>query len=270
MMSSVRQSDASASSPRPNRLLDRLAEPQRKLVCYFPLGDPKIPFSMLQVYAECGVDIVELGIPEADPFMDGEVVRTAMHRALEPQYGRATARLHETLKLLEAMPHGPVGICMGYATSFRTELLDLPVWSDLDGMLMVGLDDHPEAARIRARFAETGTELVNFVSADLPPEDVAAARACRSYIMLQATPGATGARDSFDPANAQRIADLRAAGVTAPIFPGFGISTPEQVSAAVACGADGVIIGSACVAHAEQGPRALHDFLSAVRRALHV
>jgi hypothetical protein len=57
-------------------------------------------------------------------------------------------------------------------------------------------------------------------------EDEAAARQVDGYVMLQAVPGLTGSRASLDPANAGRIASLRAS---------------------VGLGADGVVVGSAAL-----------------------
>ena len=52
-----------------------------------------------------------------------------------------------------------------------------------------------------------------------------------------------------------------------PVYAGFGISTPELARAAGEL-ADGVVVGSAAVQVAENGPGALRDFVAALRDAL--
>ena len=48
----------------------------------------------------------------------------------------------------------------------------------------------------------------------------------------------------------------------------FGVSTAEHARAAVALGADGVVVGSAALRAALQGPAALAGLLKALRRGL--
>jgi tryptophan synthase alpha chain len=86
--------------------------------------------------------------------------------------------------------------------------------------------------------------------------------------MLQAAPGLTGPRHTLDPANAERIERLRASGISAPIVLGFGVSTPEHARTALALGADGVVVGSAALRAALQGPAALAALLKGLRRGL--
>jgi tryptophan synthase alpha chain len=52
-----------------------------------------------------------------------------------------------------------------------------------------------------------------------------------------------------------------------PLYAGFGISTREQASAVGAL-ADGVVIGSAALLAAEDGPAALERFVGQLRAAL--
>jgi tryptophan synthase alpha chain len=99
-------------------------------------------------------------------------------------------------------------------------------------------------------------------------QDIEAAKVCDSYVMLQATEGVTGPRPDLDPANAEKINRLRAAGVTAPILLGFGISTADQAKAAIELGADGVVIGSMCLRKAREGESAIRDFVRDVRDAI--
>lgn len=55
------------------------------LVGYLVAGDPTIEESleMIQASAQAGIDIIELGVPSPDPFIDGEVIKRAHKRALD-------------------------------------------------------------------------------------------------------------------------------------------------------------------------------------------
>ena len=53
----------------------------------------------------------------------------------------------------------------------------------------------------------------------------------------------------------------------APLYAGFGISTPEQAADAAEL-ADGVVVGSAALLAADDGPAALERFVAQLRAAL--
>ncbi len=65
-----------------NRLDRKLAERRPLLACYLPVGDPLIPVEFIEVYIACGVDILELGMPSHDPYLDGDDVSASMARAI--------------------------------------------------------------------------------------------------------------------------------------------------------------------------------------------
>ena len=52
-----------------------------------------------------------------------------------------------------------------------------------------------------------------------------------------------------------------------PLYAGFGISTPEHAAAAAAL-ADGIVVGSAAVQAAEDGPDALAALVRGLRAGL--
>jgi tryptophan synthase alpha chain len=78
--------------------------------------------------------------------------------------------------------------------------------------------------------------------------------------------GTTGARAELSPALAPLVDRTRKL-TDAPLYAGFGISTPEQATAAGAL-ADGVVVGSAAVLAAEEGASSLERFVSQLRAAL--
>ena len=54
-----------------------------------------------------------------------------------------------------------------------------------------------------------------------------------------------------------------------PLLVGFGISTPEHAAAALAAGADGVIVGSRAIETAEEGGAdALREFVASLAAAM--
>jgi tryptophan synthase alpha chain len=86
------------------------------------------------------------------------------------------------------------------------------------------------------------------------------------WLYLVTLAGTTGARKELSPALAALAARARAL-TDVPLYAGFGISTPKQAAAA-ADTCDGVVVGSAAVTAAEQGPKALAELVAALRLAL--
>ena len=249
-----------------NRLDEKLAGHRPLLTCYLPVGDPLIPVEVTQVYVDCGVDILELGMPSPAPYLDGDDVSESMTRAIEA--GNAIAAMREFTATAKAAPEGPACISMCYADFDANAALAVSAYDGIDGLLMLGLDSRPDRAELVAAMRAREIRLIRLVSTSLAPTELTAARAGDGYLMLQAAAGVTGPRETLDPDNRGKIERIRAFGLTQPILLGFGIGTAEQSAEAVGMGADGVVIGSMCVRKALEGPGALRAFLSSVRKRL--
>jgi tryptophan synthase alpha chain len=94
---------------------------------------------------------------------------------------------------------------------------------------------------------------------------LAAARTA-GWLYLVTVAGTTGARAELSPALAPLVQRARAL-TDVPLFAGFGISTPEQAAEASEL-ADGIVVGSAALLAAEDGPAALERFVAQLRAAL--
>jgi tryptophan synthase alpha chain len=231
-----------------------------RLVVYFPLGDPAVGPELLDLYEDAGVDVVECGWPALDPYLDGPDVRASMARALAHDPAAAWRAVRERL--------GPRALLMTYAAGGHPGLADPTFFSGAYGVLAIAPPGEAGRTALEARARAAGAVVCAFLPLPLSGGDIAAARAADGYVMLQAAPGLTGPRPSLDPANAERIARLREAAIGAPIVLGFGVSTAEQARAAVALGAEGVVVGSAALRAALRGPAALAGLLKALRRGL--
>ena len=86
------------------------------------------------------------------------------------------------------------------------------------------------------------------------------------WLYLVTVTGITGVRQHLSPALAGLVARARAL-TDLPLYAGFGISTPDQAAAAAEI-CDGVVVGSAAVTAAQQGPQALAEFVGSLRQAL--
>ena len=229
----------------------------KTLVIYL-MADPETP-ELARAAVEGGADIVEIGFPFSDPLADGAVIRRAGERALAR--GMRTRQCLDVLARTRTLvPDTPL-IPMTYSS-----LLEAYGWerfaADVEGaggtsMIVADLPagEWPEVRRVQL-VAPTSTD-----------ERIAyAGEQTDGWLYLVALTGTTGARSDLSPELAGLVERARRL-VAAPLYAGFGISTPEHARAAAEL-ADGIIVGSRAVQVADEGPAALREYVSSLRSAL--
>ena len=205
-----------------------------------------------------GADLIEIGFPFSDPLADGPVIRRAAARALAA--GMRTQACLDNLREIRERVQVPL-VPMTYAS-----LLEAYGWerfpadaraAGAESLIVADLpvDAHPELQRVQL-VAPTSTD-----------ERIAlAAERTDGWLYLVTVAGTTGARDVLSPAFAPLVKRARAL-TDVPLYAGFGISTPEQAADAAEL-SDGVVVGSAALLAAEQGPSALERFVAQLRAVL--
>ena len=257
--------DAALQLVGEDRLAAAFARGRPALICYLPLGDPAGGDDLPELYAECGVDVLEFGVPGGDPYLDGRTISDSIRRA---RVAGVTMRKASELiaEHRDALPETAM-VWMTYPPDDPSGLADAVVASGVDGFL-VPLQARAYGALARELEAR-GVRFIHFLEHDPHLRDVqAAAERSSGYVMLQANPGPTGIKPVVLPDNASVIGMLRTLGVTTPIALGIGIGNPEQARAAVEMGADGVVVGTLMVETMLHGRGALQDLLLSLREAL--
>jgi tryptophan synthase alpha chain len=229
----------------------------KTLVIYL-MADPETP-ALARAAVEGGADIIEIGFPFSDPLADGPVIRRAGEQALER--GMRTGRCLEVLAQTRELVPGTPLIPMTYSSlleAYGWERFAAAVQSS-GGTSMIVADlpagERPEVRRVQL-VAPTSTD-----------ERIAyAGEQTDGWLYLVALTGTTGAREDVSPALAGLVERARRL-VSAPLYAGFGISTPEHARAAAEL-ADGIAVGTRAVQVAEDGPAALQAYVSTLRGAL--
>lgn len=234
------------------------------LICYLPIGDPEACAATAARYADCGVDIIEAGIAVLAPVLDGAVITDSMHRAVA--VGMTGRRAADTLAGELSTISGLAAVWMSYAEP-TASYLTMVAESGACGVLLPDADQDALSATLAATPAARSLHAIPFLPRPPTAVQIEAARSASAYVMLAAA-GVTGGRAEVGADNAAVLTDLRRAGVSAPIVLGFGIGTAAQAQRAIELGADGVVVGSACVRAALDGPDALTRLLDDLRRGL--
>jgi tryptophan synthase alpha chain len=227
------------------------------LVVYLMSG-PETP-ELAEAAVEGGADLVELGFPFSDPLADGPVIRRAAERALA-QGMRTGACLEMLAATRERLPATPL-VPMTYSS-----LLEAYGWerfaddaraAGASSLIVADLpaDEQPDLRRIQLVAPTSTDDRIRL-----------AAERTDGWLYLVTLTGTTGARDELSPALAGLVERARAASKL-PLYAGFGISTPGQARAAAEL-ADGVVVGTAALEAAEEGPAALTSYVRSLRTAL--
>ena len=219
------------------------------LVTYLTAGDPD-PDTSVRLFAglaAAGADLIEIGMPFSDPMADGPVIQEAGQRAL-----KAGMNLRRTLALVRELRCAddatPI-VLMGYYNPIyrygAERFAHHAVAAGVDGVIVVDLPpEEAEELTVPARAAGLDVVLLATPTSDdrRLPHIIEHAS---GFIYYVAIAGITGTRSAGGAEVAVAVARLRRF-TTLPVAVGFGIRTPQQ-AAAVACVADGAVVGTALV-----------------------
>jgi tryptophan synthase alpha chain len=228
----------------------------KKLSIYLMCG-PETP-DLVAAAVAGGADLLELGFPFSDPLADGPVIRRAAERALAQ--GMRTRACLECLAEARARVDVPL-VPMTYASlldAYGYERFAEDARSHGATSLIVAdlpADERPELKRVQLVAPTSTDERIRL-----------AAERTDGWLYLVTVTGTTGAREGLSPTLAPLVERTRAA-TSVPLYAGFGISTPEQAAAAADL-CDGIVVGSAALLAAEEGPAALERYVRSLRTAV--
>ncbi len=249
----------------------RAADEQRAaLVAYLTAfdGGREHCLACVRAAAEAGADVVELGVPFSDPSADGPAIQAAMVRALGS--GATLAGVIELVAELRRTSPVPV-VLFGYANPIAAfgagAFASTAARAGADGVLLVDLP--PEhAAFVREPVRAAGLDWIGLVApTTTAPRRAAVCASASGFVYAITLRGVTGAALGGDDDELRsQIAATRAT-TKLPIVAGFGVRTPAQAQR-LAQVADGVVVGSALVEAALEGPEVLADRVRALRTAV--
>ena len=240
---------------------------QGAFVPFVTIGDPNKALSLdiIKSLIDGGADALELGIPFSDPIADGPVIQAANIRALKQNIN--TQDCFDIIKEIRAYDQEiPIGLLLYSNLIFARGIENFYREAKSAGVDSILVADVPLHESKMFRHAANKVELEPIFIAT-PNADDDTIRTCasygRGYTYLLSRSGVTGTETKAQmPANSM-IEKLKAYNA-APALLGFGISTPEDVQAALKSGAAGAISGSAVVKIIENNldaPNAMLDSL---------
>ena len=230
----------------------KLRNKRAAFIPFVVAGDPDLNTTEALVLkmAECGADIIELGVPFSDPLADGPTIQMASQRALKNGVNlKEIFRMAERLKGIST----PLVLMTYFNPVFQYGLKSFAEdchRHGIDGVIIPDLPPEEAGPWIQeAKPFKLGTIFLTTPTSS-PDRIRLASRTSRGFLYYVSITGVTGARGKLPDELEAAIGQIRKYSQK-PVAVGFGISTPEQVKE-VRRIADGVIVGSAIVKMIEE------------------
>ncbi len=241
------------TSPAPSRIANAFAkarsENRAALVTYVMAGDPdpETSLEMLRALPKAGADILEFGMPFTDPMADGPAIQAAGLRALKG--GQGVARTLDLVRRFRAENDTTPIVLMGYFNPVHTYGVDRfltdAVEAGVDGLIVVDLPPE-EDSELCLPALERGLAFIRLATPTTDDKRLPAVLAnTAGFVYYVSITGITGTATPDFGRVAEAVDRIRRH-TDLPIVVGFGVKTGAH-AAAVAKGADGVVVGSALV-----------------------
>jgi tryptophan synthase alpha chain len=231
------------------RFAELKAEGRAGLVTFTMAGDPDhdAAFAILCALPKAGADIIELGMPFTDPMADGPAIQAAGLRALQGGQ-RMTKTLAMVAEFRKEDDSTPV-VLMGYYNPIYiygvARFLTDATTAGVDGLIVVDLPPE-EDAELCLPALNAG---LNFIRLATPTTDdkrlPSVLKNTSGFVYYVSITGITGSATP-DPGRVSAAVARIKRHTQLPVAVGFGVRTADQ-AAAIARGADAVVVGSALV-----------------------
>lgn len=224
------------------------ASGKKAFLPFVTAGDPSLDVTarVLQVLAESGAAMAEVGIPYSDPIADGPVIQASYTRALER--GVKLQDIFATIERIAPQLQMPLLSMVSYSIIQRVGAEKYLADAQRAGFAGAIVPDLliEEAGPLRALCRSQDFSLIHLVTPTTAPERMLRiAESSTGFLYFVSVTGITGERAELPQDLIDKVAWLRER-TPLPICIGFGISRVEHVRM-LAPVADGLIVGSAIV-----------------------
>ena len=256
-----------------SKIKEVLGRGEKLLSCLLPLGDPDLNTSLklVEIYLQAGVDIVELGMPSNNPYLDSRQIAESNRRSFQGQPD--LSNYFDAIKIIrKEFPAEPFEV-MAYADT----VLDYGIARFVDAVKEAEINAH-----LLADATVISPDIVQQMDALLAPLLIYRIRFMphpfqeillkdigengRGFMILQSIADSSGKRAAVAEGNRELVACLRATQTKAAILLAYGINNPIRAKEALDIGPDGILVGTAMVEGIAAGDfTALANLMQAIK-----
>ena len=217
------------------------------LSIYFTAGYPNLNDTkeIIKTLDECGVDLIEIGMPFSDPIADGPVIQDSSNEAIDN--GMNLNLLFEQLEDIRKITDIPI-VLMGYVNpvyqfgyeNFIKNILKC----DLDGLILpdLPLDDYEN--NFKSVFDKENLSFISLITPNTSEDRIKKIDDnSNGFVYMVSSSSTTGKKSSFDNKQIDYFQKIRSLSLKNPTLIGFGISDKESFTQACKY-SNGAIIGS--------------------------
>ncbi len=219
------------------------------LVTFVTAGDPDYATSLaiLNALPKAGADVIELGMPFTDPMADGPAVQASSLRALHG--GQNMKKTLEMIRAFRKTENETPIVLMGYFNPIYVYGVDRFLKdakaAGVDGLIVVDLPPE-EDEELCLPALKAGVAFIRLATPTTDDKRLPTVlKNTSGFVYYVSITGITGSAAPDASKVAEAVSRIkRHTGL--PVAVGFGVRAAEQ-AAAIARGADGVVVGSALV-----------------------
>lgn len=224
-------------------------ENRAAFVTYVMAGDPdrETARAILKGLPEAGADIVEFGLPFTDPMADGPAIQAAGLRALNG--GQTLKKTLEDVAWFRSFNTTTPVVLMGYYNPIYVygveRFLSDAKAAGVDGLIIVDLPPEEDDELCLPALA-TGLAFIRLATPTTDDRRLPAVlKNTAGFVYYVSITGITGMATPDFGQVAGAVSRIKRH-TALPVVVGFGVKTPDH-AAAIARGADGVVVGSALI-----------------------
>lgn len=229
------------------------------LVCYLSNSYPSQKQTLInaRLMIEGGCDILEVDLPNDNPYIDGPLLQKRMIHSYEAD---PSLSLHmETIyKLREQHPDQKIIVLAYEKTILQIGMSSfLKLYNDNSIYALILVDNKNN--QLKTELMDRGVKIVSYIRSDLPMEDIENAKTSNSFIYLQAKDDQS--KHNWQEKVKTNIRTLkRVHSLDKEIYCGVGVSSPEDIQKLKELAVDGAFVGSA-VFTKEHTPMKMKQFV---------
>ena len=217
------------------------------LSIYFTAGYPNLndTTEIIKILDECGVDLIEIGMPFSDPIADGPVIQDSSNVAIDN--GMNLNLLFKQLEEIRNITDIPI-VLMGYVNpvyqfgyeKFIKNILEC----DLDGLILPDLPLDDYINEFKPVFDKENLSFIPLITPNTSEERIRQIdNNSNGFIYMVSSSSTTGKKSTFDNKQIDYFKKIRSLSLKNPTVIGFGISDKESFMQACKY-SNGAIIGS--------------------------
>ena len=227
------------------------------LISFITAGDPDFntSFQILEKLPECGVDIIELGMPFSDPMADGPIIQRANGRALKNKMN--LKKTFELVKRFRKKNFNTPLILMGYYNPVHrfgiNNFINNVKKNNINGVIIVDLPPEEDnelclpMIKNKVHFIKLATPTTNNIRFKKIIKHAS------GFIYYISITGITGANYKSNQKLRNQIKNLKKM-TKLPIAVGFGIKNKNDVKE-LSKRADAVVVGSSIIKKVEEAEK---------------